>query len=614
LGGCGCGRGAFENFFRQKKIHEIAYCILLAKIVALAIICQMKSAGASPMQTTSDELPVQHQAHVHEENNLTILLVDDVAENLTLLHEVLSESGYRVLLATGGMEALQMLRMVTVHLILADAMMPRMDGYQLCKAVKGNAAYAHIPFILYTGDYITREDEALAKKLGVERYVIKTGGLEPLLQALGEVAQQYYGHRGSCQVSSTTHLDDSSFLEQHHAVLISKLEQKMLELEMYAEALARKNRALEESEARYHSLVEYASIALYVVERGTGKVVEVNKQGCALIGYDRHELQEFSQFPFTREGVGETILRAREYVVVEAQWKTRGGELLEVEIGAGPIHLPHKDWLILLVRDITEQKKLKEQMIQSEKMMLMGRLASGIAHEIRNPLAATTLYLQYLLQRLPRDFEEYNSLEAAFEGAQRIQHVVDRTLALARPAMPILTHEPVNEIVERTLGFVRIALHQKSLVLETKLGNNIPPILADAKQIEQALLNIVQNAIDASPPGETITITTCYEQGNSAVLQKEVGIHQPTVIITVRDRGRGFAEEIEKHLFEAFRTTKPQGTGLGLMLTKHILDRHGARIAVKRAKGGGTIVYLLFPVPNPKGGHADETSHGPDCR
>jgi PAS domain S-box-containing protein len=560
------------------------------------------------------KLNSQHQTRVQAGEKLTVLLVDDVAENLELLHEVLSESGYQVLLAASGMEALQMLRMATVHVILADAMMPRMDGYQLCKDIKGNAAYAHIPFILYTGDYINREDEALAKELGVERYVMKTGGVEPLLQALGEVVQQYYGRRRPHQGSSPTHLDDFSFLEQHHAVLIRKLEQKMLELEMYAETLARKNRALEESEARYHSLVEYASIALYVVDRGTGKIVEVNKQGCALIGLERHELQEFSQFPFTREGERGTILQARDYVVVQVQWKTRHGELLDVEIGAAPIRLPHKDWLILLVRDITEQNKLKEQMVQAEKMMVMGRLASGIAHEIRNPLAATTLHLQYLLQKLPRDFEEYSSLESAFEGAQRIQQVVDRTLALARPAKPILTREPVNEIVERTLGFVRMALQQKSLVLETRLGRNIPTILADAKQIEQALLNIVQNAIDASPPGETIAITTCYEEGKGALLQKELGINQPSVLITVRDHGSGFADEIENHLFEAFRTTKPHGTGLGLMLTKYILDRHAARIVVKRAKGGGTIVHLIFSVPNHEGGQADETHNGADCR
>jgi PAS domain S-box-containing protein len=565
------------------------------------------------MQSSSSALSVQPHPYPQEEHRLTILLVDDVAENLELLHEVLSESGYQVLLATSGMEALQMLRMVTVHMIVADAMMPRMDGYQLCKAVKGNAAFAHLPFILYTGDYITREDEALAKKLGVERYVVKTGGIEPLLQALGEVVQQYYGPRRPQQEFSTTSLDDRSFLEQHHAVLIRKLEQKMLELEMYAETLARKNRALEESQARYQSLVEYASIALYVVERSTGKVIEVNKQGCALIGVERRELQEFSQFPFTQREAGETILQARDYVVVEAQWKTQQGTLLDVEIGAGPIRLPHKDWLILLVRDVTEQNKLKEQMVQAEKMMMMGRLASGIAHEIRNPLAATTLHLQYLLQKLPRDFEEYSSLESALEGALRIQQVVDRTLALARPAKPVLTHVPVNEIVERALGFVRIALQQKSLVLETKLGKNLPAILADAKQLEQALLNIVQNAIDASPPGETITITTCCERGKSAQLQKELGIHQPSVLITVRDRGSGLAEEVRDHLFEAFRTTKPHGTGLGLMLTKYILDRHNARIVIQPAKGGGTIVYLIFPEPKHEGDDIDEKRYSADC-
>lgn len=568
--------------------------------------------------------------------NLTILLVDDITENLELLEETLSEYGYSVLKANGGYEALDLLRLVSVDIIVADAMMPRMDGFQLCKTVKGIEAYTHIPYIIYTGDYIDKEDVAFAQKLGADRYVMKTGGLEPLIQTVNEIAQHYYGFQSLEPTSRPAQIDHHAFLEYHNAVLIRKLEQKMLELEMYAETLARKNRALEESEARYRSLVEHAGIAIYVLDRETGKVIDVNKQGIALLGYAKRELKELPHFPLLdREAMVNKILHTTEYLVTEAQLRTFHNEVLDVKVGVAPIDQPHDERLVLFVQDVTEQKKMKEQMLQVEKMSLLGHLVSGIAHEIRNPLSATTLHLQYLLQKFASDFSEYDSLKAAFEGAQRIQQVIDKTLSLARPTPPILKPEQVNDIVERTLWFVKMAIQQKQLKIKTKLGENLPPIIVDAKQIQQAMLNIVQNAIDASIENGVIEITTCVEHNVRSLLgDKRDTKDKSSVVVAVRDHGCGIPEEQAKHLFEPFRTTKPAGTGLGLTLTKYILDRHGAHIVVLPADGppspdpnlsgraserrswagGGTIVYLIFPLSNNTGGLSDVQGKRTDSR
>lgn len=585
------------------------------------------------IESLQQQLPASQSAP-----NLTILLVDDITENLELLEETLSEHGYSVLMANGGYEALDLLRMVSVDVIVADAMMPRMDGFQLCKTVKEIEAYAHIPYIIYTGDYVDQEDVAFAKKLGADRYVMKTGGFESLIQAVNEVTQQYHGFHSPVPTSRPAQIDHHAFLEHHNAVLIRKLEQKMLELEMYAETLARKNRALEESEARYRSLIEHAGIAIYVLDRATGKVIDVNKQGIALLGYAKRELKElphFSLFPLLdREAMVNRILHTTEYLVMETQLQTFHNEVLDVEVGVAPIDQPHDERLVLFVRDVTEQKKMKEQMLQVEKMSLMGRLVSGIAHEIRNPLSATTLHLQYLLQKFGADFSEYDSLEAAFEGAQRIQQVIDRTLSLARPTPPILKPEQVNDIVERTLWFVKIAIQQKQLTIKTRLGKHLPPIIVDAKQIQQAMLNIVQNAIDVSMANGIIEITTYVEHDVRGLLGDKRDANKPSVVVAVRDYGCGIPEEQSKHLFEPFRTTKPGGTGLGLTLTKYILDRHGAHIAVLPADGpspsdpdlleqagerqsragSGTIVYLIFPVSNNKGGPLDVQSERTDSR
>lgn len=529
---------------------------------------------------------------------LNILLVDDIPENLELLQIVLSEYGYNILIANNAHESLQLLQTTAVHLIVADAMMPKMDGFQLCKKVKSLQGFERIPFVIYTGDYVDQEDAEFAHKIGVDRYVMKSGGLDPLIQAVNELSKKVYGFESEISTTTQEHIDDHAFLEQHHAVLVKKLEQKMLELEMYTETLAQKNRALAASEARYRSLFEHASIAIFVLDRATGKISDVNRQGVALLGYTKNELLSLPHLPFPEvDVILERILKTQEYLVWETKLKTFQGELLEVEIGAGPIDQPHDDRVILFVRDITEQQKMKEQMLQVEKMSLMGRLVSGVAHEIRNPLAATSLHLQYLLDKYKLNFPDYDSLEAAFEGAQRIQQVIEKTLSLARPTAPVLKAEQVNDIIERAVWFVKIALQQKDLKLETSFGENLPPILVDAKQIQQVMLNLIQNAIDASTPNSVIRLATSLQAKPPELFDRtEDNRREANVLITIRDQGAGISPEHVKHLFEPFRTTKPTGTGLGLALSKHIMDRHNAEIHIQSAEDGGTIAQLAFPM------------------
>lgn len=553
------------------------------------------------VQTDSTSIPTRPPG------KLNLLVTDDVMENLELLEEILADYGYHILLANNAQEALELLQANEVHLIVADAMMPKMDGFQLCKTVKSFDDYAHIPFVIYTGDYVDREDVEFAQKIGVDRYVMKTGGLEPLIEAVNDLTKQVYGFQSDVSQACKPQLDDHTFLEHHNAVLVKKLEQKMVELEMYAETLAQKNRALEASEARYRGLFEHASIAIIVLNRNNGKITDVNKQGVALLGFTKNELLSLEWLPFIEdEGMMDKILQSVEYTVYEAKLRTYQGEALDVEIGTSLIDQPRDERAVLFIRDVTEQKQMREQMLQVEKMSLMGWLVSGVAHEIRNPLAAATLHLQYLMQKYKQNFPDLDSVEAAFEGTQRIQHIIEKTLSLARPTPPVLSSEYINDVVERALWFVKMAIQQKNLKIETIFSQHLPTVLIDAKQIQQVILNIVQNAIEASPQNAVIHITTgmspeSLDRHNS----NEKKTVQSKILVTVRDHGAGISKDQIKHLFEPFRTTKPAGTGLGLALSKHIMDRHAAEIQVKTAEGGGTAVYLLFPMIQDKKGAND---------
>jgi two-component system, NtrC family, sensor histidine kinase AtoS len=476
-------------------------------------------------------------------------------------------------------------------------MMPRMDGFQLCKKVKENPKHSKIPFIIYTGNYVDEEDQELARNVGVDRYVMKYAGLATLIEAVKEVTIQNYGIQPEQGAETSTAIDDQSFLEKHHTLVTKKLEEKMKELEMYASTLARKNRELQVSELRYRGLFENASVAIFVVDGETHSIVDVNNLGVALLGYSKEELLHLSSLPFVEEHLSDfSNFQGDELVAREAVMKTKDGESIEVDVSAGPLSQPNDPRVMLFVRDITEQKKIRDSLMQMEKMSLMGRLAAGIAHEIRNPLAGVTLNLQYLQRKIDNASPDYESIVAALEGADRIQHVIEDTLGLARVTPPLLQQHSINAIIARSLHFISLAIQQKNISLSTSFDESAPDVMVDQKQIQQVMLNILQNAIDASPENGAIAVTTkTMESFRGETTQSGVEI-------VVQDSGSGIPSEMKAVLFEPFRTTKSGGTGLGLALSKYIIGRHRGDISLETPSNGGTLVRITLPSQSPSNG------------
>ena len=519
---------------------------------------------------------------------LRVLIVEDVEENRTLLQEVFAENGYETMVAQNGVDALARLQASPADLIVADAMMPKMDGFQLCKEVRSSQATRAIPFIIYTGNYIDPADEEFARDIGVDRYVMKMGGVAPLVDAVNEIAEERYGPRPR-RANGSARIDDQTFLEQHRAIIIRKLEEKMAELETYARTLEAKNREIQASEDRYRRLFDSVSIGIFVVERGTGRVVDANRQGIELLGYSRSELLALGKFPAVdHASFVETVLESRSSLSGEATLMTREGELRHVDIGAGPLAEPDSGRVILYVRDITERIRMRSQLQQSEKMGLMGRIAAGIAHEIRNPLSAITINLQYLLQKFGADIQLRQSVQDALEATQRVSTVVDNTLSLARVSPATLHQEHAGDLVEQVLLFVKAAAQERGIRVNVRTAPHAVPILVDAQQVHQVLLNVIQNALEASPAGGAISITI-------GITGEDGPPRGPWVSIAVQDEGPGIPPEQQKRLFEQFYTTKTGGTGIGLALSRELMQRQNGDILIDSGPGRGTTVTLLFP-------------------
>jgi len=238
-------------------------------------------------------------------------------------------------------------------------------------------------------------------------------------------------------------------------------------------------------------------------------------------------------------------------------------------------------------RDVTERRNLEQQLRHSQKMDAVGQLAGGIAHDFNNLVLAIELNTQFAL-RSEDPAERRRSLHEVQQAAQRAADLTRQLLAFARrqPATLVAVH--LNDIVEGMLAILsRLIPESIEIVFDPSAA--LQPILADAAQIEQILLNLCVNARDAMPSGGRLTIQTRTGAAGDEGAQVE---------LVVRDTGIGIAPEIRERVFEPFFTTKPQGygTGLGLSTVYGIVEQHGGRIQVDSEPGSGTVFQIQLPV------------------
>jgi PAS domain S-box-containing protein len=532
---------------------------------------------------------VYEDSHTKEPPDpLSILIVDDIPENILLLEDVLSELGYSIHGAANGIQALEVMNRQPIDLIISDAMMPKMDGFQLCKSVKNNPSFASIPFIIYSSDYIDEEDKELAKTIGADRYVVKTGGTDSLILAVSELL-----NIGEVPVpfdpdQQTLPLDDQSFLERHYKLLNKKLEEKMQNLELYSMQLLRKNEQLQRSEHRYRMLFEKASVAIFVLDPDGQTLLDVNSFALQLLGYTQEELLELKHLPLA-ENDADAIVTILPTFSGELNMRTKDGKVLCMESDANLIQYDDQQQLLLFARDITERKTMMERLFQSEKLSLLGTIAAGIAHEVRNPLAGIKLNLQFLEQKPGISEDDREVLRLAIEGSQHIEKVVENTLLMARSTAPEARLADVNEIVMQAVALLKLSVHKKHIELESILTDHLPSVKIDAKQVLQVVLNIIRNAVEATPAGGSIVVRTAMEEHPEPNMS-------PRLLCTITDTGEGISDEYLRSAFELFKTTKTAGTGLGLSLSRRIMQQHGGDIVITRPGSGGTSIILYFPL------------------
>lgn len=242
------------------------------------------------------------------------------------------------------------------------------------------------------------------------------------------------------------------------------------------------------------------------------------------------------------------------------------------------------------------------QLIQSEKMESLGRLAAGVAHEVKNPLAVLLMGIEHLEPLLGANPEALETTGMMKDAVQRASIIIQRLLSYAAPSQCERGPADLHAILRRALAMSDYELRKKNITANLDLDEPMPSLQLDATAIEQALINLILNAAQASPEGATLTITTRQttltepggDVGRRATDRFPLGIR--VVQCDVEDEGAGIPAEVGRRLFEPFFTTRPQGegTGLGLCVTRNILDLHGGKVELLNRPEGGTCARITL--------------------
>jgi PAS domain S-box-containing protein len=361
--------------------------------------------------------------------------------------------------------------------------------------------------------------------------------------------------------------------------------------------------ALRESEERYRSLFERVPLGLY---RTTpeGRILDANPALLEMLGYaDRESLLAVNAADVFMDPTDrERELAPRDQSEVsqhETRLRRRDGKVIwvrdtfrVVRDGAGQVTCYEGS-----LEDITERKRLEEQLLQAQKMEAVGRLAGGIAHDFNNLLTVINGYSEILLSTLSPEDPMHADVEEIHRAGERAASLTRQLLAFSRRQVMEFRIIHLNALLTG-LGKMLSRLIGEDIRLEFKLAPDLGSIRADPGQIEQVVMNLAVNARDAMPAGGTLTLETANIELNHGTVETYGELTPgPYVLLAISDTGIGMPPEVQQHLFEPFFTTKEvgKGTGLGLATVYGIVKQSGGDIQVQSEPGRGATFGILLP-------------------
>ena len=327
-----------------------------------------------------------------------------------------------------------------------------------------------------------------------------------------------------------------------------------------------------------------------------GRIRYWNPAAEAMLGYPAAEALGRSYAELLLEGrsieteLAESARRRTTVCDVRTERRRRDGSPLEVSLTRSYLRrIPGapEGSAIEILRDITNRRLLERELIHTEKMAAVGKIASKVVHEIRNPLASINLNVDILLDNLtgghtPEEQEAREILQTIKRETRRLTQITEEYLQFSRMPQPTGRDEDLNGVLLELADFLRPELRRSGIRLVMNLDDRRPQVACDGRLLRQVVLNLIRNAMEVVPPhtGQVMVVSVARREGSE---------------IQVEDNGPGIPPEIQERIFEPFFTTKQEGTGLGLAVVRQIVEEHGGSVACHSLAGKGTSFRIWLP-------------------
>ena len=508
------------------------------------------------------------------ESTANILIVDDDPKTLLAMEALLSGPGRTTVTAASGQDALRWLLRKDFSVILMDVRMPDMDGFEAADLIRSNERLRYIPIIFLSAIDTLEADVYRGATKGAVDYLFKPVVPEVLKAKV------------------------AVFVDLFHINERLKL------------------KAIQQSEERFRLLVEsMQDYAIFMLDP-EGRVTSWNTGAEKIQGFQHEEVvgEPFARF-YTSDGQAQRLPeQALRHAALNGRseqegWRVRkdGGRFWANTIVSAL--LDERKNLVgfsVVTRDLTERKRVEEilresetklrkqaqeleqQLIASGRLVSLGVVTASMAHEFNNPLGIVMGFTQELLNEADPESRNYQALKIIDEETRRCQRIIQELLQFARPRSADLCPTDVKQAIDKTMTMVTNRLYKQKIETSVVIDKDLPLISADTQQLEQVLVNLLLNAIDAMPNGGNLTVEA---------MLKAVDQRVPSVAIAVTDNGNGIDEADLSKIFQPFFSAKKgKGIGLGLSICDRIIQNHGGTIAVESKPGKGTSFKIHLPL------------------